>query len=286
MAGLLSAGADAPDDPLLRPVAPDHARQWLTPQEPVRLFGSTYLVGFGGLNVALIRTSDGLILIDGAVPQAVHDIEANIARLGYSIRDVRLILSTEPHYDHAGGIAALARDSGATTVAGAAAAPVLRDGGGDPDDPQAAWLARFPGVTNVRAARDGERIRLGDTVITAHATPGHTLGSMSWSWTQCEGRSCKRIVFASSLNPIAADGWHFGDPTHRRFVQAFRGTFAKVQAMGCDMLITSHPASGDGDKLARLALAREPHPFARADACRAYADDARIALDKRLAQGL
>ena len=99
LAGMLLAGAAAPDDPLLRPIAPDHARQWLTPQAPARLYGGTYLVGFGGLSVALIRTRAGLILIDGAVPQAVPDIEAHIRALGFSIRDVKLILSTEPHYD-------------------------------------------------------------------------------------------------------------------------------------------------------------------------------------------
>ena len=206
-----------------------------------------------GLSVALIRTRAGLILIDGAVPQAVPDIEAHIRALGFSIRDVKLILSTEPHYDHAGGLAALARDSGAQVVASAPAAAVLRQGGGDPDDPQAAWLDPFPAVRDVRAVRDGAVIRLGEVAVTAHATPGHTLGSMSWSWSACEGKACRTIVFASSLNPIAADGWRFADPAHRRFVDAFRATFARVKAMPCDMLISAHPDPGDADRLARLA---------------------------------
>src|SRR5687768_6612705 len=64
-------------DPLLEPIAPDHARQWLGEQEPVRVHGNTYLVGFEGLTVALIRTPDGLILVDGALPQAVPALEAN-----------------------------------------------------------------------------------------------------------------------------------------------------------------------------------------------------------------
>lgn len=283
LAGMLLAGAAAPDDPLLRPIAPDHARQWLTPQAPARLYGGTYLVGFGGLSVALIRTRAGLILIDGAVPQAVPDIEAHIRALGFSIRDVKLILSTEPHYDHAGGLAALARDSGAQVVASAPATAVLRQGGGDPDDPQAAWLDPFPAVRDVRAVRDGAVIRLGEVAVTAHATPGHTLGSMSWSWSACEGKACRTIVFASSLNPIAADGWRFADPAHRRFVDAFRATFAKVKAMPCDMLISAHPDPGDADRLARLARARTPHPFEDPGACRRYAARAQAALAKKLA---
>ena len=78
----------------------------------MRVFGKTYLVGFGGLNVALIDTGEGLILIDGALPQAADAILANVRRLGFDPRDIRYILSTEPHFDHAGGLAALVRATG------------------------------------------------------------------------------------------------------------------------------------------------------------------------------
>ncbi|MFC3442829.1 subclass B3 metallo-beta-lactamase [Sphingobium rhizovicinum] len=284
LAGIMVMGAGKVDDPLTRPIAPESSKRWLAPQPPVRLHGRTYLVGFGGLNVALIRTSAGLILIDGAVPQAVGDIEAKIRALGFSIKQVKLILSTEPHFDHAGGIAALARDSGATVIASGPAADVLRQGGGDPDDPQAAWLERFPGVAKLSVARDGEVIRLGDTAITAHATPGHTLGSMSWSWESCEGKECRTIVFAASLNPIAVDGWRFADPRHRRFVDAFRGSFATMKGMRCDMLIASHPLEGDAGRVARLMKARTPNPFIDPNACRLYAGRAEAALGKKLAE--
>ncbi|MFZ8510109.1 MBL fold metallo-hydrolase, partial [Staphylococcus aureus] len=84
-----------------------------------RIYGNTYLVGFRKMNVALIDTGAGLILIDAALPQSVAAVEANIRTLGFKLRDVKFILSTEPHYDHAGGLAALARDSGATIIASA-----------------------------------------------------------------------------------------------------------------------------------------------------------------------
>lgn len=285
LAGMAIMGADAPDGTVSQP---DQAK-WMEPQVPARLYGSTYLVGFGDLNVAIIRTSAGLILVDGGVPQGVAQIEAHLRQLGLSISQVKLILSTEPHFDHAGGIAALARDSGATVIASAAGGAVLRTGGGDPDDPQAAWLDRFPAVAKVRVARDGEAIKLGDSVVTAHATPGHTMGSMSWSWKSCEGKACRTIVFGSSLNPIAADGWRFADPAHRRFVDAFRASFARVKAMRCDLLIPSHPADDQADKLARLAKvrasrARAPNPFLDPGACRAYAQRAEAALGKKLAE--
>lgn len=256
--------AHAADDPLLRPIEPDYAKQWLSPEKPHRLFGNSYSVGFGGLSVVLIHTRAGLILIDGALPQSVREIEANIRTLGFSIRDVKLILSTEPHYDHAGGLAALSRDSGAPVVASAYAAPVLRKGGADPGDPQASILAPIPAVTKLRIARPGEAIRLGDVTIMPVATPGHTMGSMSWRWRSCEGRDCRDMVFASSLNAISGDDYRFSDPAHRSQLAAFRRSFAIMRALPCDMLITAHPDQGRGAN------------------CRSYADSTQARLDARL----
>lgn len=281
----VAAPAAAGDDPLLRPIAPEQANQWLTPQPPVKIHGNTYLVGFGGLNVTLIETSAGLVLVDGAVPQAVPQIEANIERLGFALDDVRLILSTEPHYDHAGGLAALARDTGATVVASREAAAVLRRGQSGPNDPQMAWLPSFPSVDRIRVVRDREEIRLGNVTITARATPGHTPGSMSWTWRSCEGERCADVVFASSLSPLAADGYLFSDPDHSEAVAAFRRTFEVLRGLDCDILLTSHPDASGGDvKLARLREGREPNPFLDPQACRAYADTYAGHLEERLAR--
>lgn len=273
------------EDPLLRPVAPDSAARWLKPQAPARIFGNTYLVGFAGLNVGLIKTDAGLILIDGALPQAVGAIEANIRRLGFDPKQIKYILSTEPHFDHASGIAALARDSGATVIASVPAAKVLRQGHSDADDPQAAWLLPFPAVGNVRGMGDGAQLRLGGTVITARATPGHTFGSMSWTWRSCEGRRCATMVFASSLNPIAADGYRFSDPAHAAIVAAFHRTYAVMRRMPCDVLLTAHPEPSGGDvKYAQLQRQPVPNPYFDPAACRTYADESAQLLAARLAK--
>jgi metallo-beta-lactamase class B len=278
--GLLGAGK-TPDDPLLRPIEPDYAKRWLTPQAPVRVFGNAYLVGFSGLSVGLIQTSAGLILIDGAVPQAVPDVEANIRRLGFSLKQVKYILSTEPHYDHSGGIAALARDTGATVIASVSAAKALRAGRSGPEDPQAALLVPFPAPTRIRTVGDGETIRLGNVVVTAVATPGHTAGSMSWAWRSCEGKRCATIFFASSVNPIASDGYRFLD--HRRVVESFRRTFTRLRTVKCGILMTTHPNYFGGDEMvAQLRRNREPNPFIDSKACAAYADRHEALLDERL----
>lgn len=282
---LSSGGALARgDDPLLRSVLPKEAKRWLTPQRPLRIAANSYLVGFGGLTVALIRTDAGLILIDGAVPQGVRAIEANIRRLGLRVEDVKLILSTEPHFDHAGGIAALARDTGATVVASAWAAPVLQSGRPGADDPQVAYGIRFPATPPVRVVRDGEQVRLGHTTVTAHSTAGHTPGSMSWSWRSCEGAQCRAIVFASSLNPIAGEGYRFSDPVHAAAVADFRRSFATLRALPCDILLTAHPDQSGGDvKVRRFAARGHGNPFVDHGACRAYADKYEALFDRKLA---
>ncbi len=281
----LVAAAPAPqaqDDPLTRPIEPAASAKWIGPQEPIKVFGNSYLVGFQGMNVGLIDTGKGLILIDGAVPQSVHSVEANLKKLGFRIEDVKLILSTEPHFDHAGGLAALARDSGATVLAGSWSVTALKQGMSTPDDPQAAWLVPFPAVSRLRAVKDGEVVRLGNVAITARATPGHTPGSMSWTWRSCEGRVCRTMVFASSLNPVAANGYRF--TRHPEVVASFRASQAKVRAMSCDIMFSAHPDNSGGvEKYARFAKGVRPNPYVDPGACRTYAARSAQALAKRLA---
>lgn len=261
-------------DPLTRPIAAERAAEWLAPRPPVRVFGNSYLVGFGGLSVALIDTGKGLILIDGALPQAAPAILANVAKLGFRPRDIKYILSTEPHFDHAGGLAALARDTGATVVASVRGAEGLRSGRLAADDPQRDYDSRFPPVPAVRMIGDGETLRLGNTVITARATPGHTMGSMSWSWRSCEAQQCRAIVFASSLNPVSADEYRYSAPSSRAIVAGYRRSYAAMRAMPCDILITAHPDQGGAKDRFRTAPG----------ACRAYAEQSKRLLDTRLSQ--
>ena len=272
-------------DPLLQPIAPESALRWLGPEAPFRVHGNTWMVGFAGLDVGLISTRDGLILIDGALPQAVAAVEANLATLGFRIQDVKYILSTEPHFDHAGGLAALARDSGATVVASAPAAEVLARGRSGADDPQQAWLAPFPAVQRLKVMQDGETLTLGEVTVTARATPGHTPGSMSWTWRSCAAEDCKDVVFSSSLNPIAAPGYRYSAAANRPLHDGFRRTLAAFRTMPCDILISAHPdQAGLDEKLAVFRRQPEPNPFIDPEACRAYADKYERLFEQRLAR--
>lgn len=280
-----SAAAPVPapalsDDPLTRPIPsnPD----WLVPQTPVKIYGNTYFVGTQGLSIALIDTGQGLILIDGAVPQAVGDIEASIAKLGFRIQDVRYILNTEAHFDHSGGIAALARDSGARVIAAPAGAEALRAGRVLEADPQAAHIEAFPAIPTARAIGDGETLTLGDVTVRAVFTPGHTPGSASWTWSSCEAGVCLSVVFASSLNAVTAAPFTYAG--HPEATQDLRASIARVEGLDCDILISAHPNNSGGiEKLAGRVANATPNPFIDPNACKAYGVRARGILDQRLA---
>lgn len=271
------------DDPLLRPIEPEFAKRWLTPNAPTRLYGNTYLVGHGGLNVALIDTGKGLVLVDGGVPQGVLTVEDNIRKLGFKLSDIKVILSTEPHYDHAGGLAALARDSGATVIASKEAAETLRQGKSGPEDPQFGQLASFPPVEKVNVLPDKAKLIVGKILIYAYATPGHTAGSMSWGWKSCEASKCLNILFGSSLNPVSAPGYRFTD--HAPIVASFRTSIARMRKLPCDILLSAHPDQSGGDvKFTALAAGKTPNPFIDPKACSAYADKFTGLLEARLAK--
>lgn len=276
-----AAATDAVQDPLTQAIPSKYAEQWLRLHAPQRIHGDTYYVGFGGMSVVLIRSDAGLILIDSALPQSVAALEAHIRQLGFDIKDVKYILNTEAHFDHSGGIAALARDSGATAVASVQGARALRDGHVLDDDPQAGEIDAFPAVARVRSIADGETLKLGNVAITGHATPGHTPGSMSWSWRSCEKDQCRDIVFGASLNAVAADNFRFSAPGNAGVVAGFKQGMQRFASLPCDILITAHPDHSGFDK--KLAQAQaDPAAFVDAQACRAYAAKYAAILDARL----
>ena len=281
--------ATAAIDPLTQPIASPYAEQWNRPQQPARIHGDTYYVGVGGLSVALIYTKAGLILIDGALPQSVAAIKEHILELGFRVEDIKFILNTEAHFDHSGGIAALARDSGAQVIASPLGAQALRAGAVLDTDPQAGEIDPMPAVENVREIADGETLQLGGVGVTARYTPGHTPGSTSWTWLSCEDverKDCLNVVFGASLTPVGADDFHFlADGGHGDLTSAFRRVMQDFARLPCDILISAHPDhSGADRKLTQLLEGVAPNPFIDAQACRDYAARNEAKLDARIAK--
>jgi metallo-beta-lactamase class B len=276
------------------PVQPDPPKvcssceQWNAPHQPFRIFGNTYYVGVAGLSSILIASKDELILLDGALPQSAPLIAANIRTLGFRVEDIRLIVNTHTHFDHAGGIAALQRESHAIVAASPDSAAALKRGEPAADDPQYAFGREstwFPRVPHVRVIRDNEVLRAGELAITAHFTPGHTPGGTTWTWRSCEGSSCLDFVYADSLNPVSAPGFRFtGDTAHPSRVEAFNRSIAVVAALPCDVLLAPHPDSIDMESKLRRRQQMPVDPFIDAQACKAYAASAQRKLEQRIAE--
>lgn len=259
------------------------SRHWNDPQQPFRIYGNTWYVGPHGLSSILVDTGAGLALFDGDLPSSAPLIEAHIRALGFPLHEVKWILNSHDHSDHAGGIAQLQRDTGASVLASAAGAWAMARGGDDPSDPQYGILDTYPPVAGVRVVHDGQVLHLGDVDITAHATPGHTRGSLSWTWTSCADGRCLHMVYADSLSAISAPGYRFSD--HPERVADFRRAIATVAALPCDVLLTPHPDGSDfWLRVSKRRSDDDVSPLRDPGACRAYAAAATARLDARLAQ--
>ena len=247
---------------------------WQKPAPPVRIHGNTYLCGISSI---LITDPAGDVLIDGGTEVDADLIADNVRKLGFNIRDIKYLLLSHEHFDHAGGLAKLQRLTGAQLVASPGQTEVLASGVPARDDPQSGVLKPFPPAHVDRVLRNGEMIRVGNIAVTATATPGHTTGALTWHWGSCDGGVCRQIVYADSLTPVSAPAYRFSD--HPLYVSAFRQSIATVAKLDCDILLTPHPGASDMPQ--RLALGR---PLLDANACRNYAAQLTKQLDERLAR--
>ncbi len=248
------------------------------PQRPFRIYGNTYYVGTHGLGSVLITSPAGHILIDGDLPESVPRIVAHIRALGFRVEDIKLIVNSHVHFDHAGGIAELQKLSGARVAASVWSAGVMEKGAVPRDDPQFGVIIPISRIARVETFGDGETLSAGALAVTAHLTPGHTPGGTSWTWRSCENNRCLSLVYADSLTPVSADGFLF-----TRSKDDFGRSYAFLNGTPCDILITPHP---DFSNLWQRLEQRSSNPDALIDptACRVFAETSREQLKKRLAK--
>lgn len=256
---------------------------WNAEQAPFRIFGNTYYVGVRGLSSVLITSPDGHVLIDGDLPQSAPLIARHVEQLGFKMSDVKVILNSHVHYDHAGGIAELQKLSGAKVIASDIAAKVLRTGKVDRSDPQFGVLKAFPGVKHVEALGTRESVEVGKLQLRVIHTPGHTPGGTSWTWTSCESDRCLNVVYGDSLNAISDDSFKYsGDARYPNAGSDMAASVAAISAAPCDILVAAHPdftglltlidEQGDGDRAQLID----------SSACKRYSAAGKQRFDKRL----
>jgi metallo-beta-lactamase class B len=258
--------------------------EWNAPHAPFRVLGNTYYVGTNGLSAILITSTAGHILIDGGLPESAPLIIANVRAAGFRVEDVKLILNTHAHYDHAGGIAELQRASGGEVAGTAWSAKVMERGAPVNDDPQFGLALPYPAVRSVRHIVEGQPLRVGTVNVTPHFTGGHTPGGTTWTWRSCEGGTCADVVYADSQSPVSADGFLFSkSSSYPAAVTDFEHGFKVLETLSCDILLTPHPSQS---KLWERLTAREKgdaRALFSATGCKEYAADARRRLSERLA---
>jgi metallo-beta-lactamase class B len=266
---IAAAGANArprEQTPVADPNTPIHCSScddWNAEVAPARIHGNTFYVGPKGASSVAVVTTGGIVLLDVPLPQSVPVIAAHLAALGLRVDDVTAILTSHGHFDHVGGVAAMAQRTGAAVYASDATADALRRGGPVPDDPQYDYHGDFPALASARVVRDGRPVTIGGVAFTPHLTPGHTPGATTWTWKACDASDrCLDMVYADSLTSISADDFKFTAMPGR--VDAFARSIETVAALPCDAMISVHQ---DWKR-----------SFIAPGLCAAYASDARAKL--------
>ena len=267
-------------------VAPAIASDWNAPQEPFAVYGNTYYVGTHGISTVLITSPAGHILIDGGSKEAPAQIVRHIRQLGFKVEDIKYILNSHEHIDHAGGIAELQRLSGATVLASAAGAEVLRSGQANKADPQySAGAPTVAAVAHVTAVPDGYVVKVGALRVTAHYTPGHAPGGTSWTWESREGATTANLVFGDSLAAYAEKPFEYrGNTTYPQARADLERSIATMAALPCDILISAHPEVSELWPRLEKAATQGHAAFIDPNACRLYADYGRAKLASTLAR--
>jgi metallo-beta-lactamase class B len=263
----------------------DACAEWNRPQTPFQIFANTYYVGTRGLSAILITCEAGHVLIDGALPESAARIASSVRTLRFKVEDIRVILNSHAHFDHAGGIAELQRMSGATVMATPWSASVFVSGAVPQSDPQFGVAPPIAPAKNVRTVKDGDTVTVGPLAITAHETPGHTAGGTSWTWRSCAGADCADVVYVDSLTAVSADGFLFTrSGEYPNAISDFERSFNTLERLPCGILLTPHPeASGLWSRLERRERGGDPEAMKDPSACRRYVDAARERLRKRVA---
>lgn len=238
----------------------DGDRKMNQPVEPFKIIGNIYYVGASDVTSYLITSPQGHILIDAGFVETVPQIKANIAKLGFKLEDVKILLVNHAHYDHCGGLAEIKKLTGAALYASPADATVLEDGG------KSDW--RFGGDENFSFApvkvdkilKDGEKIALGAAELTTFFTPGHTKGATSWTTDISENGKKYKVVFSSSVTTL--DYKFVNNQKYPQIAEDYAKTYRTLGKIKPDVFLSSHGVFFDLlEKAEKLRTGAKTNPF-------------------------
>jgi metallo-beta-lactamase class B len=234
------------------------------PVPPFHMIANIYYVGASDVTSYLIVTPAGDILLDGGFADTAAQIEKNIGTLGFKLTEVKILLNSHAHLDHAGGLAELKAKTGAQLVLMEGDAEVIATGGN----------GQFPAAKADRVIHDGDTVSLGGVTMTSHLTAGHTRGCTTWTMVIQDGGKSYSVVWVGSATVLP--NYRLidrpGKPATYPGIQAdYERTFAVLKALPCDVFLGAH-GSFYSLTAKRAALGKNPtqNPFIDPDGYRAY----------------
>ncbi len=238
----------------------DGDRKMNQPVEPFKIIGNVYYVGASDVTSFLITTPKGHILIDSGFSETVPQIKANVAKLGFKLEDVRVLLINHAHYDHCGGLAELKKLTGARLLASAPDAAVLEDGGASDFRFGGDKAFSFAPVKTDELLKDGQEITLGETVLKTYFTFGHTKGATSWTTDVTENGKKYKVIFMSSTTTL--DYTFVDNQKYPQIADDFTKTYQTLKTIKPDVFLASHGQFFDLlGKAERLRAGAKTNPF-------------------------
>ncbi len=245
---------------------------WTKPVPPYRVIGNIYYVGSEDLASYLITTPQGHILINSSLQSSVPLIRKSVEELGFHFRDVKILLISHAHFDHCAGSALIKRLTGARYMVMDAAVPVVESGGRRDFQYGGSASMLYPAAKVDHVLHDGDEVRLGDAVLVAHVTPGHTKGCTTWTMKVDEGGKSYNVVIVGS--PNVNTGYKLvGNKRYPQIAQDYALTFRTLKALPCDVFLGAHGSYfGMASKIARMKEGGA-NPFIDPDGYRSYVSE-------------
>ncbi len=262
------------------------SKDWTEPFPPHRMVGNIYYVGSRGLAAYLITTPRGHILINSNLVSSVPMIRESIEKLGFHLSDVKILLISHAHFDHDGGSAMVRKLTNARYMVMEPDVAVVESGGksdfqyGDSPDLQ------YPPAKVDRVLHDGDQVTLGDTVLTAHLTGGHTKGCTTWTMKVREGDRAYDVVFVGS--PNVNPGYKLvNNPRYPKIVTDYERGFQVLKSLPCDVFLGAHGSYfGMEAKFARMN-SEDRNPYIDPEGYKSYVAEReqafRSELEKQMA---
>jgi metallo-beta-lactamase class B len=206
--------------------------------------GNIYYVGTADYGSFLITSDQGHILINPDFENSVDLIKASVEKLGFRFSDIKIILISHAHGDHAAGTAKAKELTGAQVMVMEQDADLLEHPGAGPGS--------FKQVHITRILHDGDEVKLGGNTLVAHLTPGHTKGCTSWSMKTAENGKTYDVVIVGSIGVNQAMSL-VNNHAYPDIVEDYQRSFKALRLLPCDIFLAAHGSFyGLADKYAML----------------------------------